>query len=97
MIERAADTEVVQYRGEIMPLVRLPISVSHSTPPSDSIKVVVSNQGGQKVGVIVDAILDVVRRPDDICGQRAGAVGSVVIDQRITDIVDLSSLISTKD
>ena len=97
MIERAADNEVVQYRGAIMPLVRLSTAHGHSSRPSDSIKVVVSTKGGQAVGVVVDKILDVVRRPMDMRhgAQRDGMVGSIVIDQRVTDIVDLASVIQT--
>lgn len=97
MIERAADNEVVQYRGAIMPLVRLSTALGHSSQPSDSIKVVVSTKGGQAVGVVVDNILDVVRRPMDMRhgAQRDGMVGSIVIDQRVTDIVDLASVIQT--
>jgi two-component system chemotaxis sensor kinase CheA len=97
MIERAVDSEVVQYRGAIMPLVRLSTTLGHCSPPSDSIKVVVSAEGGQTVGVVVDNILDVVRRPVDMrrSVQRGGMLGSIVIDQRVTDIVDLASVIQT--
>jgi two-component system chemotaxis sensor kinase CheA len=97
MIERAVDSEVVQYRGAIMPLVRLSTTLGHCSPPSDSIKVVVSAEGGQTVGVVVDNILDVVRRPVDMrrSVQRGGKAESIVIDQRVTDIVDLASVIQT--
>jgi two-component system chemotaxis sensor kinase CheA len=97
MIERAADREVVQYRGAVMPLVRLSATVGDSPPPSESIKVVVSVEGGRNVGIVVDNILDVVRCPVGMQrdAQRAGTVASVVIDQHVTDIVDLPSVIQT--
>jgi hypothetical protein len=77
-------------------LVRLSANLGDS-PPSESIKVVVSVDGGRNVGIVVDNILDVVRFPvGKRCdAQRAKTVASVVIDQHVTDIVDLASVIQT--
>jgi two-component system chemotaxis sensor kinase CheA len=100
LIEQAADREVVQYRGEILPLVRLPTAFGQSSDRNDSIQVVVSEHNGQMVGVVVDKILDVVSgpmeaeaTPDE--GQRTPVADSIVIDQRVTDVVDLANLVRT--
>lgn len=98
IVERAADGEVVQYRGELLPLVRLPTTLGPASTANDSIQVVVSEHGGRTVGVVVDRILDVVCEPDAVDashpqGEQAPLAESIVIDQRVTDVVDLVNLV----
>ncbi len=97
LIEQAAGADVVQYRGEILPLRRLPGGVQQLSDESDSIQVVVSSHGGRTVGFVVDKILDVIPQPEQIRkeGRRDGVIGSVVIDQRVTDILDVPSMMQT--
>jgi two-component system chemotaxis sensor kinase CheA len=100
VIEHAADREVVQYRGEILPLVRLPTNLGRSSDANDSIQVVVSEHNGRLVGVVVDKILDVVSGTSEVdatCdeGKRPRVAESIVIDQRVTDLVDLENLVRT--
>ncbi len=94
-IERSANSEVVQYRGDIMPLVRLSHAAETSSAPSDSIHVVVAEYGGRKVGVVVDRILDIVRWSEENreAAQSPTRPRTIVIDQRVTDLVDLPGLI----
>ncbi len=99
VIEQVADREVVQYRGQILPLVRMPAAFGRSSAASDSIQVVVSEHNDRLVGIVVDKIIDVVSGPDDVAGrqqerqQRPQAAASIVIDQRVTEIVDLTNLV----
>jgi two-component system chemotaxis sensor kinase CheA len=100
MIEQAAHGEVVQYRGEILPLVRLPAAFGRSSAANDSIQVVVSEHDGRLVGVVVDKIIDVVFGPQEVVGtqhegQRTRVAESIVIDHRVTDVVDLANLVRT--
>jgi two-component system chemotaxis sensor kinase CheA len=102
-IEHSADREVVQYRNQIIPL--LPLSATlrhgqyHACQERDPMQVVVYSQNGRSVGLIVDEILDIVEDTIQVRSHRAGQglIGSAVIQQRVTDVLDVSGLIQTFD
>jgi chemotaxis protein histidine kinase CheA len=101
-IEIAGEQETVQYRGQIMPLVRLseafPARHRSADEGADPVQVVVVYGGsGRNVGLIVDSILDVVDESYTLDRQtaRRGVIGSAVIQQRITDVVDVAGLIAS--
>ena len=103
-IESAGGQEVVQYRGQIMPLVRVSdvLQTKPGTEPQsgqESLQVVVYSANGRSVGLIVDRILDIVEESFEIQGQkgRKGLLGSAVIQKRITDVLDLLSLIDAAE
>jgi two-component system chemotaxis sensor kinase CheA len=58
--------------------------------------VVVYGGSGRNVGLIVDSILDVVDESYALDRQTArhGVMGSAVIQQRITDVVDVAGLVA---
>jgi len=65
LVEIAGDHEVVQYRGEIMPLIRVSeklVSEQRRVPElvQDSLHVVVYSEKGRSIGLVVDRILDIV-------------------------------------
>ena len=65
LIEVAGDHEVVQYRGQIMPLIRVAEKFESSLrkrleTAQDSLHVVVYSDKGRSVGLVVDRILDIV-------------------------------------
>jgi two-component system chemotaxis sensor kinase CheA len=96
-IEQTVDGEVVQYRGKILPLVHLPAEYGASSAGKDSLQVVVSEQHGRMVGVVVEKILDVVDGPVEVehtvdGAKRAEVPTSLVLDQRVTEVVDLAHL-----
>ena len=100
IIERVGPELLVQYRGEIMPVVELSTlllerrpSPRTGGPPAwpELVQVVVFAHAGVHVGLIVEQILDVVehslaspRRPG-----RPGVLGSVVIAGRVTELLDV--------
>jgi two-component system chemotaxis sensor kinase CheA len=102
-IEHSADREVVQYRNQIIPL--LPLSATlrhgqyHACQERDPMQVVVYSQNGRSVGLIVDEILDIVEDTIQVRSHRAGQglIGSAVIQQRVTDVLDVPGLIQTFD
>ena len=103
-IEVAADREVVQYRGQIMPLVRvsdvLEGQANRKTENRhESLHVVVYAENGRSVGLIVDRILDIVEEAYVMQPQkgRQGVSGSAVIQKRVTDILDVPGLIAAAD
>jgi two-component system, chemotaxis family, sensor kinase CheA len=99
-IEKAGDHEVVQYRGEIMPLVHVAevlrlSGASVSNAETGKLPVVVYSEDGRSVGLVVDRILDIVEE-SFVCQQptrREGLFGSAVIQQKVTDLLDVHSLI----
>jgi two-component system chemotaxis sensor kinase CheA len=97
-VEVAADREVVQYRGQIMPLLRVSEALgSHRGNEVESLQVVVYSGQGRSVGLVVDRILDIVEgsyvmRPQS---GRTGVMGSAVIQQKVTDILDAPGLIAS--
>ncbi len=103
-IERAHGRSVIQYRGQILPLVRLADQLdlgqgSAADQALRGLQVVVFNDGGRRVGLIVDRILDVVQDSINATtrSERVGIVGSGVVDGRVTDFLDLQYLIETVD
>jgi two-component system chemotaxis sensor kinase CheA len=100
-VEMASGQEVVQYRGEIMPLVRVSEALgeprSHTTPADqESLHVVVYTHNGRSIGLVVDRILDIVEETFVMQTQRGrkGVSGSAVIQKRVTDILDVASLVT---
>ena len=100
-IEMADQREVVQYRGQIMPLIRLGgvLGVGDDGTPKELLQVVVYSEGGRSVGLVVDRILDIVETPSEMQrqGGRNGILGSTVIQQRVTDLLDVPGIIRTQE
>jgi two-component system chemotaxis sensor kinase CheA len=96
-VEVAADREVVQYRGQIMPLLRVSEALgSHQQNDAASLQVVVYSDQGRSVGLVVDRILDIVEGSYVMQPQsgRRGVMGSAVIQQKVTDILDAPALVA---
>jgi two-component system chemotaxis sensor kinase CheA len=100
-IERADGCEVVQYRGQILPLVRL--SEVLKTPSRQDaerpLQVVVYSEEGHSVGLVVDQIADIV--DSQLEAQRRtqsdNLLASAVIQGRVTDLLKLSSIVRQVD
>jgi len=100
VIERTGAQEVMQYRGQIIPLVRLS-EVIPSTQDAEllanapSIQVVIYSEGKRTVGLIVDRIVDIVeeRAAIESLAPRAGIVGSFVTQRHVTDLLDIPTIV----
>lgn len=95
-VERAGHHEVVQYRGQILPLVRLD-HVLHGDgghPGLSTLQVVVCRQGEQRAGVVVTAILDIVEAALDVRTplDSTGSAGSAVVSGHVTELVDIAQV-----
>ena len=101
IIEIAGDQEVVQYRGEILPLIRLSNCMGVVSVQSELnlLDVVVYTKGSRSVGLVVDQITDIVET--DVVSQRAshrpGLTCSAVVQGHITDVLDLPTIIQMAD
>jgi two-component system chemotaxis sensor kinase CheA len=101
-IEAADGREVVQYRGAIMPLLRLGSLLG--IPEEDGavecpLQVVVHSDRNRSIGLVVDRIVDIVETTVEATrpAQNAHLSASAVIHQRITDLIDMPSLIRCAD
>ncbi len=97
-IEKADGQEVVQYRGQIMPLVRLSSALGREwggAAQEGPVQVVVYTHEGRSVGLIVGRILDIAETSIEIkqASGRPGILGSAVIQQRVTDLLDVGGVI----
>ncbi|MCZ4499410.1 MAG: CheA signal transduction histidine kinase [Marmoricola sp.] len=97
-IERSGSAEAVQYRDGILPLIRLAgaIGLSESVRDDDQVSVVVHEAGDTRIGIVIDRVLDVVET-SVVCsevGRRTGVLGSAVIQDRVTDLVDLDAVVA---
>ncbi|MGE0322417.1 MAG: chemotaxis protein CheW [Polyangiaceae bacterium] len=94
-VERAAGAEVVQYHGEIMPLVRLASLLGKDVAASRGpIQVVVYAENEHSVGLVVDEVEDII--DEEGMSVRKGKPGSLfdsaVVKGKITDLLDLRAL-----
>lgn len=95
-VEVANGRPVIQYRHEIMPLIHLPEYFGHASEDAlQTHQLIVYQYAGHSVGLVVREILDIV---DDAVTARDtlgsnGVLGSVVIRERVTDLLDADAVI----
>jgi two-component system chemotaxis sensor kinase CheA len=99
-IERSGFQDVMQYRGEIMPLVRVAeilkiVQRERVADEPKTIEVVVYSENGRSVGLVVDRILDIVDENVVIQNpsRREGIKGSMVIQSCVTDLLDIPAVV----
>jgi two-component system chemotaxis sensor kinase CheA len=98
-IEHAGGRQVVQYRNHILPLVPLRDVLEPGTQQeqtADPAQVIVFNDGGRSIGVVVDQILDVAEEEVTVRqnSNRKGLMGSAVVGKRVADFLDLQYILS---
>ncbi len=100
-VERADHQEVVQYRGEILPLIRLSetLGVESNAQGEQLMDVVVYTEATRSVGLVVDRIVDIVETELSAtrAAHRAGLTSSAVIQGHVTDLLDLPAVIRMVD
>ncbi|HXU81571.1 MAG TPA: chemotaxis protein CheW [Polyangia bacterium] len=102
-LEALGEQPVIQYRGQILPLLRLSaVLVERRRAPREAqavtgrVQVIVHNGPRGSVGLVVDQILDIVeesfalQRP----ASRPGVLGSAVIQGRVTELLDMEHAIA---
>jgi two-component system chemotaxis sensor kinase CheA len=101
-IEHAGSREVVQYRGQILPLVRLSqlLGSSADVEEGETVSVVVYSEGGRSVALVVDRIVDIAENSAATARrdvEEDGLVGTAVIQQRVTELLDVRRAILAAD
>ncbi len=89
-IEFSSGQMTVQYRGTLMPLVTFNRSVEVGTEGSKPVLVFTDKK--QSMGIIVDEIIDIVEERINIQldAKQEGILGSAIIENEATDVVDIS-------
>ncbi len=96
VIESSGGQDVVQYRGEIMPLISLGrFFGGDGSTETEPRQVIVFTDRGRSVGLVVDQILDVVNEAATArrSSSRSGTVGSAVIQHLVTDLIDVQAIL----
>ncbi len=89
-IERSNDQAVVQYRDQLMPLVT--VDQSYEIRSEGRQPVVVFSDRDRSMGLVVDEIVDIVEDVLDVelpSRSENGILGSAVISDKATDIIDV--------
>lgn len=102
-IESIGAQEVVQYRDSIMPLVNLGQFIEGNTTTlrskseNNKIQVIVHSDGCNNFGLIVEHVYDIVEGSFALHQQiqHRGVVGTSVIDNKVTEILDIEAIMST--
>lgn len=101
MVEHVGGREVVQYRGAITPVVRLDrmLGSAGSAEERAELTVVVYSRGERSVAIVVDEIVDIV---DDDASHHSdvgdhGLVGSTVLKDRVTELLDIRTAVAAAD
>jgi two-component system chemotaxis sensor kinase CheA len=89
-IETSNDRAVVQYRGQLMPLV--PVNGDVRVKNGGSQPLLVFSDEGRSMGLMVDEIVDIVeeRLEIELTSRAAGVLGSAVIKGQATEIIDIA-------
>jgi len=98
-VERVGSREVVQYRGAILPLLRLQQHLgSYGEESPTHLLLVVYTSAGRSIALVVDEVRDIVDGASirsDI--DDAGLTGSAVIRDKVVELLDVRSAILAAD
>jgi two-component system chemotaxis sensor kinase CheA len=102
-VERSGGGHVMQYRGDILPLVAVasileatggdPLDVPDAGPRSPSVPIVVCSDGTRRLGLVVSEILDIVDGYFELRPVTAspGILGCAVVGGLVTDVLDVDA------
>jgi two-component system chemotaxis sensor kinase CheA len=99
-VELVGSREVVQYRGAILPLLRLDRHLgATSERDGDDLVVIVYSAGSRSVAIVVDEIIDIVDEVADVHSavDDYGLLGSTLIRDRIVEVLDVRAAILAAD
>ena len=87
-IEEVDGQLVVQYRGQLMPLLAVDSEFKRATEGRQH--VIVFTDGDQSMGLMVDEIVDIVedRLKVELSSKKEGVLGTAVISGKATEIID---------
>ncbi len=106
-VERSGTRWVTQYRGQILPLVNLAFALEerrsrrrHKKLFAEGgenlrLQVLVCNYKGQRVGVVVERIVDIVDDAAEVRypPSRTGVLYSAVVQGQVTELIDIPTVL----
>jgi two-component system, chemotaxis family, sensor kinase CheA len=105
-VERSGNRWVTQYRGQILPLIRVSHALEErrrvpppkdvvSLPTTDMLQVLVLENEQQSFGLVVNQILDIVESTlePQSPSTRAGVLHCCVISDRVTELLDVPAVL----
>jgi two-component system, chemotaxis family, sensor kinase CheA len=103
LVEKSGGEWVIQYRGKILPLIRLDVVLEERRSrlrhlkqevSPDPMQVLVCNDEGRTLGIVVERILDIVEDRADVKSPatREGILYAVVINDRVTELIDIPAI-----
>lgn len=95
-IECSAGREVVQYCGEILPLLRVSRLFHQPEPKRTSLPVAVILESGRRAALVMDRVEDIVDEVVELrpAGRNDLLEGSVVIRNRVADVLNLKNVLA---
>ena len=104
-VEQSGNELVIQYRGKILPLIRLDRvleerrqrvreSLQSAESKAGPLQVLVCNVEEETLGLVVEQILDIVEDRAEVKSPatRAGVQYAVVINERVTELLDIPAI-----
>jgi two-component system chemotaxis sensor kinase CheA len=102
-VEKSGGEWVIQYRGKILPLIRLDVVLEErrtrlrhpkQAVSPDPMQVLVCNDEGRTIGIVVERILDIVEDRANVKSPpvREGILCAVVINDRVTELIDIPAI-----
>ena len=100
-IERSGNNDVIQYRGEIIPLIDLLnfFDSSQQVKKNATIQTIIYTHQNKSVALVVDQILDIVEENITVKRSltRKGILGTVVVQDLVTDLIDMEGIVREMD
>jgi two-component system, chemotaxis family, sensor kinase CheA len=99
-VEKVGNREVVQYRGAILPIVRLDRHLgAYGETAREVLEVIVYADHGRSVAIVVEEILDIVDGESAIRSDidDLGLLGSAVLGDKVTELLDVRAAILAAD
>jgi two-component system chemotaxis sensor kinase CheA len=93
-VEHVGGRPVVQYRGQLMPLIA--INAAHEWKSGVPQPVLVLGDGGRAMGLVVDEVVDIMRDrlKIELVSAKDGLKGSAIIGGKATDLIDTAHYLS---
>ncbi len=99
VIEQVAGSAVMQYRGRITPVADLAQLLGDGGTSREEFAVVVCTRGDRTVALVANEVVDIVDCATSDFSEVSGygLLGSIVIKDRITEVLDLHSAVESAD
>ncbi len=93
-VETSDQQQVVQYRNQIMPLVKLAdlLGITATDTGNGPLDVIVHDDGERAIGLVVQKVIDIVEAALQVTrkSKSEGLLGSAVIQGLVTDLLDMA-------